>query len=60
MSRIRYGLGLPTPVLRLAGYRGFRRMRPFAFGLILGMNVVFTVWLLVHMVWPGPPGIMLD
>ena len=51
---------IKTTVVRLAGYRGFRRLRPAAFGLILGMNVVFTIWLIIHMIWPGPLAIMID
>ncbi len=51
---------LKTSVVRLVGYRGFRRIRPIAFGLILGMNVIFTVWLVIHMIWPGPVAILVD
>jgi len=46
-------------VVRLFGFPGFRRLRPAALGLILGMNVIFTIWLLLHFVWPGP-AIMID
>jgi hypothetical protein len=59
-SSIFIGWLLKAVVVRLGGYRGFRRLRPVAFGLILGMNVIFTVWLVVHMIWPGPPAIMID
>jgi len=24
------------------------------------MNVIFTIWLIVHMIWPGPPAILVD
>ena len=51
---------IKTAVVRLGGYRTFRRLRPVAFGVILGMNVIFTVWLTIHMIWPGPPAIMID
>ena len=51
---------IKTTVVRLWGYRGFRRLRPVAFGLILGMNVIFTTWLIIHMIWPGPLAIMID
>ena len=51
---------IKTVVVRLGGYRTFRRLRPVAFGLILGMNVIFVVWLTIHMIWPGPPAIMID
>ena len=59
-SSIFIGWVLKTVVVRVAGYRGFRRLRPVAVGLILGMNVIFTVWLIVHLIWPGPPAIMID
>jgi len=51
---------IKVTVLRLVGFRGLRRLRPMAFGLILGMNVIFTIWLLVHFIWPGPGPIMID
>ncbi|MGD8238420.1 MAG: hypothetical protein PVH68_07710 [Armatimonadota bacterium] len=51
---------LKATAVRLLGYRGFRQLRPVAFGLILGMNVIFTVWLLLHMIWPAPTAIMID
>ncbi|MDI9585162.1 MAG: hypothetical protein QM473_13145 [Acidobacteriota bacterium] len=51
---------LKTAVLRFGGFRTFRRLRPVAFGLVLGMNVIFTIWLIVHMIWPGPPAILVD
>jgi len=47
-------------VTQLGGFRIFRRVRPAAFGLILGMNVIFTIWLLIHFIWPGPLAIMID
>jgi hypothetical protein len=59
-SSIFVGWFLKTLVVRLGGYGAFRRLRPVAFGLILGMNVVFVTWLIIHMIWPGPPGILLD
>lgn len=42
-------------VIRLAGYKSFAAYRPMAFGLILGICFILTVWLVVHMVVPGPP-----
>jgi len=42
-------------VIRLAGYKSFSAYRPMAFGLILGICFILTVWLAVHMVVPGPP-----
>jgi hypothetical protein len=51
---------IKATVIRLLGYRGFRGLRPAAFGLILGMNVIFTIWLLLHMIWPASMAIMID
>ncbi len=59
-SSIFVGWLIKAVVVRLGGYRAFRRLRPAALGLILGMNVIFTVWLIVHMIWPGPPAILID
>jgi hypothetical protein len=59
-SSIFIGWLIKTVIVRLGGYRTFRRLRPVAFGLILGMNVIFVVWLIVHMIWPGPPAILVD
>jgi hypothetical protein len=59
-SSIFIGWLIKTTVVRLWGYGGFRRLRPVAFGLILGMNVIFTIWLVIHMIWPGPLAIMID
>ncbi len=47
-------------VTRLFGFRGFRQLKPIALGLILGMNVVFTIWLFIHLIWPTPFPIMVD
>lgn len=51
---------LKVTVMRLGGFRAFRRLRPLAFGLILGMNVIFTVWIIIHFIWPSPFPIMID
>lgn len=59
-SSIFIGWLVKAVVVRLGGYRAFRRLRPVALGLILGMNVIFTVWLIVHMIWSGPPAILID
>jgi len=42
-------------VIRSTGYKSFAGFRPAAFGLILGICFVLTVWLVVHMIVPGPP-----
>ncbi len=42
-------------VVRFAGYKAFSGYRPAAFGLILGICFILTVWLVVHMIVPGPP-----
>jgi hypothetical protein len=54
------GWALKVTVMRLFGFRGFRALKPLALGLILGMNVIFTVWLLLHLIWPNPMPIMVD
>ncbi|MBM3474612.1 MAG: hypothetical protein FJX75_15215 [Armatimonadetes bacterium] len=59
-SSIFIGWVIKAIIVRLGGYGTFRRLRPVAFGLILGMNVIFIVWLTIHMIWPGPPGILID
>lgn len=41
-------------VVRFGGYRTFNRLRPLAFGLILGVSVVLTVWIVVHYFAPAP------
>ncbi len=47
-------------VSRLFGFQGFRRLKPIALGLIIGMNVIFTIWLFLHLIWPTPIPIMVD
>jgi len=41
-------------VVRFGGYRSFTRLRPLAFGLILGVSVVLTGWIVVHYFYPAP------
>jgi hypothetical protein len=41
-------------VVRFGGYRTFNKLRPLAFGLILGVSVVLTVWIVVHYFAPAP------
>ncbi|MGC9319361.1 MAG: DUF6785 family protein [Armatimonadota bacterium] len=59
-TSILIGWLIKVTVMRLGGFRIFRRLRPAAFGLILGMNAIFTIWLLIHFIWPGPPAIIVD
>jgi len=42
-------------VVRFQGYKAFSAFRPAAFGLILGICFILTVWLVIHMFMPGPP-----
>jgi hypothetical protein len=49
-----------TSVTRVFGFRGFRKLRPLALGLVLGMNVVFTIWVIIHLIWANPFPIMVD
>jgi hypothetical protein len=51
---------IKVSVTRLFGFRGFRKLKPLFLGLILGMNVVFTIWLIIHLIWPNPFPIMID
>lgn len=41
-------------VVRFWGYRAFAALRPAAFGLILGIAVVLTFWMVFHFFVPGP------
>lgn len=41
-------------VLRFFGYRAFAQLRPLAFGLILGISVILTFWIVFHFFVPGP------
>ncbi|MFW6155843.1 MAG: DUF6785 family protein, partial [Armatimonadota bacterium] len=41
-------------VVRFGGYRTFNRLRPVAFGLILGVSVILTVWIVIHYFAPAP------
>jgi hypothetical protein len=46
---------LKVLVLRFGGFRVFRRLRPGAFGLILGICFILTFWMVVHFFAPAPP-----
>ncbi len=46
-------------VLRFGGYKAFSALRPIAFGLILGMNAIFTIVIFLHFFWPAA-AIMID
>ena len=41
-------------VLRFFGYRAFAQLRPLAFGLVLGVSVILTFWIVFHFFVPGP------
>ncbi len=41
-------------VLRLFGFTMFRKLRPAAFGLILGVCFIITVWIIIHFFYPAP------
>ena len=41
-------------VVRFGGYRAFTRLRPLAFGLILGVSVVLTAWIVAYYFYPAP------
>ena len=48
------GWALKVAVLRFGGFALFRRLRPAAFGLILGICFVLTLWIVLHFIWEGP------
>ena len=41
-------------VVRLGGYRAYNHLRPIAFGLILGVSVILTIWIVIHYFAPAP------
>lgn len=45
---------MKAAVVRFGGYRAFNRLRPLAFGLILGVSVVLTFWIVIHYFYPAP------
>ncbi|MCD6351491.1 MAG: hypothetical protein J7M26_05180 [Armatimonadetes bacterium] len=44
-----------TVTVRFFGFKAFGVMRPLAFGLIAGLCFILSVWLIIHLFWPGPP-----
>ncbi len=48
------GWFIKMTVVRLAGFRTYRGLRPGAFGLILGSAVMLTVWIIIHFIYPAP------
>ena len=42
-------------VVRFGGYQTYSRLRPAAFGLILGVAFIISVSIVVHFIWPAPP-----
>lgn len=49
------GWAAKRAVLRFFGYRAFAALRPAAFGLVLGICVILTFWLVLHFFIEGPP-----
>jgi hypothetical protein len=41
-------------VLRFGGYKVFNTLRPFFFGLTLGICFILTFWTVFHFILPGP------
>jgi hypothetical protein len=41
-------------VVRFAGYQAFQRLKPAAYGLILGVCFILTFWVVFHFFVPGP------
>jgi len=48
---------MKVTVLRFGGYRAYRALRPVAFGLILGLSFVMTIWMILHYKWDAPAAI---
>jgi len=48
---------MKVTVLRFGGYRAYQSLRPVAFGLILGLSFVMTVWMILHYKWHAPAAI---
>jgi hypothetical protein len=40
-------------VVRFGGYQGFQRLKPGAYGLILGVTSIVTFWIVFHFFVPG-------
>ena len=49
-----FGWLIKTIVVRFFGYKVFASLRPAAFGLILGICVILTFWIVFHFFVPGP------
>jgi hypothetical protein len=45
---------LKVLICRYGGYKTYRLVRPAAFGLILGLCFVMTLWMIMHYVWDAP------
>ncbi len=52
------GWAIKVAVLRFAGYKAWYELRPAAYGLILGICLIITVWMIVHLFYPAPPVII--
>ncbi|MDW8026005.1 MAG: DUF6785 family protein [Armatimonadota bacterium] len=52
------GWAIKVAVLRFAGYKAWYDLRPAAYGLILGICFIITVWIIVHLFYPAPPVII--
>ncbi len=45
---------MKVAVVRFGGHRAFNRLRPLAFGLILGVSFILTFWIVMHYFYPAP------
>lgn len=52
------GWAIKVVVLRFAGYKAWYNLRPAAYGLILGICFIITVWMIVHLFYPAAPVII--
>jgi len=39
--------------LKFGGHAAYRAGRPLAFGVVLGLSFVMTVWMILHYLWPA-------
>lgn len=46
---------IKVTVVRFGGFNAFSRLRPGAFGLVLGVCVIITFWIVMHFIYPAPP-----
>lgn len=48
------GWSVKVVVIRYGGNKAYRALRPAAFGIILGLCFIMTLWMLLHYIWDAP------